>query len=65
LLWRVIEEEIVPISRELGIGQICWSPLAQGVLTGKYVPGQAAAAMLPVPEAAASKRYQHLQWRRT
>jgi aryl-alcohol dehydrogenase-like predicted oxidoreductase len=42
MLWRVIEEEIVPTSIELGIGQICWSPLAQGVLTGKYVPGQAA-----------------------
>lgn len=42
MLWRVIEEEIVPASIELGIGQICWSPLAQGVLTGKYVPGQAA-----------------------
>jgi aryl-alcohol dehydrogenase-like predicted oxidoreductase len=44
MLWRVIEEEIVPTSIELGIGQICWSPLAQGVLTGKYVPGQAAPA---------------------
>jgi aryl-alcohol dehydrogenase-like predicted oxidoreductase len=44
MLWRVIEEEIVPTSIELGIGQICWSPLAQGVLTGKYVPGKAAPA---------------------
>jgi aryl-alcohol dehydrogenase-like predicted oxidoreductase len=42
MLWRVIEEEVVPTSVELGIGQICWSPLAQGVLTGKYLPGQAA-----------------------
>jgi len=42
MLWRVIEEEIVPTSNELGIGQICWSPLAQGVLTGKYLPGQSA-----------------------
>ncbi|MGW5434673.1 aldo/keto reductase family protein [Streptomyces sp. NPDC004059] len=40
LLWRVIEPEIVPVCRELGIGQIVWSPLAQGVLTGKYRPGQ-------------------------
>ncbi|WP_025274123.1 aldo/keto reductase family protein [Haloglycomyces albus] len=39
-LWRVIEEEVVPASQELGIGQIVWSPLAQGVLTGKYKPGQ-------------------------
>src|SRR6478752_2095144 len=41
MIWRVIEGEVVPASRELGIGQIVWSPLAQGVLTGKYVPGQA------------------------
>jgi aryl-alcohol dehydrogenase-like predicted oxidoreductase len=43
-LWRVIEAEIVPASKELGISQIVWSPVAQGVLTGKYKPGQ------PVPE---------------
>jgi aryl-alcohol dehydrogenase-like predicted oxidoreductase len=41
MLWRVIEAEVVPTSEELGIGQIVWSPIAQGVLTGKYVPGQA------------------------
>jgi aryl-alcohol dehydrogenase-like predicted oxidoreductase len=39
-LWRVIEGKVVPTSEELGISQIVWSPLAQGVLTGKYVPGQ-------------------------
>ncbi|TWF96147.1 aldo/keto reductase family protein [Saccharopolyspora dendranthemae] len=38
-LWRVIEGEVVPASRELGIGQIVFSPIAQGVLTGKYLPG--------------------------
>jgi len=38
-LWRVIEERIVPTSKELGISQIVWSPIAQGVLTGKYQPG--------------------------
>ncbi|MFE9865955.1 aldo/keto reductase family protein [Streptomyces sp. NPDC005506] len=38
-LWRVIEGEVVPASEELGIGQIVWSPIAQGVLTGKYKPG--------------------------
>jgi aryl-alcohol dehydrogenase-like predicted oxidoreductase len=38
-LWRVIEAEVVPVSRELGLGQIVWSPIAQGVLTGKYLPG--------------------------
>lgn len=40
MLWRVIESEVVPTSRELGIGQVVWSPIAQGVLTGKYLPGQ-------------------------
>lgn len=42
MLWRVIEDEVVPTSRELGVSQIVWSPVAQGVLTGKYRPGQAA-----------------------
>jgi aryl-alcohol dehydrogenase-like predicted oxidoreductase len=42
MLWRVIEEWVVPTSAELGVSQICWSPVAQGVLTGKYVPGQPA-----------------------
>jgi aryl-alcohol dehydrogenase-like predicted oxidoreductase len=41
LLWRVIEPEVVPVCEELGISQIVWSPLAQGVLTGKYAPGAA------------------------
>jgi aryl-alcohol dehydrogenase-like predicted oxidoreductase len=41
MLWRVIESEVVPLSAREGVGQIVWSPLAQGVLTGKYVPGQA------------------------
>ncbi|MFI6979520.1 aldo/keto reductase family protein [Embleya sp. NPDC050154] len=40
MLWRVIEAEVVPTSEELGLGQIVWSPIAQGVLTGKYLPGQ-------------------------
>src|SRR3954451_18503461 len=40
MLWRVIEGEIVPASRELGVGQVVFSPIAQGVLTGKYKPGQ-------------------------
>ena len=39
MLWRVIESEVVPASEELGISQIVWSPVAQGVLTGKYRPG--------------------------
>ena len=41
MLWRVIETEVVPTSKELGISQVVWSPVAQGVLTGKYVPGAA------------------------
>jgi aryl-alcohol dehydrogenase-like predicted oxidoreductase len=40
MLWRVIEGEVVPTCEELGIGQVVWSPIAQGVLTGKYKPGQ-------------------------
>ncbi|MFC1443966.1 aldo/keto reductase family protein [Streptacidiphilus sp. N1-10] len=43
-LWRVIEAEVVPTCAELGLGQIVFSPIAQGVLTGKYLPGQ------PVPD---------------
>ncbi len=39
-LWRVIEAEVVPTSRELGISQVVFSPIEQGVLTGKYKPGE-------------------------
>ncbi len=39
LIWRVIEAEVVPLCQAEGVGQIVWSPLAQGVLTGKYLPG--------------------------
>lgn len=39
MLWRVAEPEIMPTCADLGIGQIAWSPLAQGVLSGKYQPG--------------------------
>jgi aryl-alcohol dehydrogenase-like predicted oxidoreductase len=42
MLWRVIEAEVVPLCERKGIGQIVFSPLAQGVLTGKYRPGVAA-----------------------
>jgi aryl-alcohol dehydrogenase-like predicted oxidoreductase len=44
MLWRVIEAEVVPASEELGLSQIVWSPIAQGVLSGKYRPGK------PAPE---------------
>jgi aryl-alcohol dehydrogenase-like predicted oxidoreductase len=40
MLWRVIEQRVVPASERAGLGQIVWSPIAQGVLTGKYLPGQ-------------------------
>ncbi|MFI9080855.1 aldo/keto reductase [Streptomyces sioyaensis] len=40
LLWRVIEAEVIPACTALGVGQMVWSPLAGGVLTGKYRSGQ-------------------------
>lgn len=40
MLWRTIEAEVVPASEQAGISQIVWSPIAQGVLSGKYLPGQ-------------------------
>lgn len=52
MLWRVIEDEVVPASRELGISQIVWSPVAQGVLSGKYKPG----AELPAGSRATDKK---------
>ena len=39
MIWRVIESEVIPLCEREGIGQIVWSPIAQGVLTGKYLPG--------------------------
>ena len=44
MLWRVIEAEVIPTCEELGLSQIVWSPIAQGVLSGKYRPGK------PAPE---------------
>ncbi|SJM47659.1 Potassium channel beta chain [Actinomycetales bacterium JB111] len=41
MLWRAIEEEVAPASEELGVSQIVWSPMAQGVLSGKYAPDTA------------------------
>lgn len=40
MLWREPESEVIPLSAANGISQIVWSPLAQGILTGKYRPGQ-------------------------
>jgi aryl-alcohol dehydrogenase-like predicted oxidoreductase len=39
MIWRVIESEVIPFCQQEGIGQLVWSPIAQGVLTGKYLPG--------------------------
>ncbi|MFC4561564.1 aldo/keto reductase family protein [Nocardiopsis mangrovi] len=41
MVWRVIESEVVPVSEREGLGQIVWSPIEQGILTGKYLPDQA------------------------
>ena len=41
MLWRVIESEVVPASEQEGMSQIVFSPIGQGVLTGKYKPGEA------------------------
>ncbi|RAN74205.1 aldo/keto reductase [Bacillus sp. SRB_336] len=43
-LWRVIEPEVIPAAKELGMSQVVWSPMAQGMLSGKYLPGQPAPA---------------------
>jgi 1-deoxyxylulose-5-phosphate synthase len=40
ILWRGPEAEVIPLCEREGISQIVWSPLAQGVLTGKYRPGE-------------------------
>src|SRR6185437_8570933 len=40
MLWRGPERDVIPFSAEHGISQIVWSPLAQGILTGKYRPGE-------------------------
>jgi aryl-alcohol dehydrogenase-like predicted oxidoreductase len=41
MLWRVIESEVIPLCEKEGIGQVVFSPIGQGVLTGKYLPGSA------------------------
>ena len=51
LLWRKPEREVFPLSAANGISQVVWSPLAQGVLTGKYEPGKA-----PPPDSRATSK---------
>jgi aryl-alcohol dehydrogenase-like predicted oxidoreductase len=50
LLWRRPEEKVIPLCAQSGVSQIVWSPLAQGVLSGKYLPG----AALPADSRASS-----------
>jgi aryl-alcohol dehydrogenase-like predicted oxidoreductase len=52
LLCRSVENKVVPMGRRLGVGFLWWSPLAQGVLTGKYAAGKAP----PTGTRAASER---------
>jgi len=54
MLWRVIEAEVLPLCLKEGIGQIVWSPIAQGVLTGKYRPGQEVPAASRATDASGS-----------
>jgi aryl-alcohol dehydrogenase-like predicted oxidoreductase len=63
LLYRRPEEKVIPLCAANGISQIVWSPLAQGVLTGKYAPG----ARPPADSRAASERMGHMMgdWLRT
>ncbi len=63
ILWRVIESEVVPVSEELGLGQVVWSPLAQGILTGKYLPGAAApdASRFAADDGAVKTEHRYMQ----
>jgi aryl-alcohol dehydrogenase-like predicted oxidoreductase len=60
MIWRVIEAEVVPLSRQEGVGQIVWSPIAQGVLTGKYLPGTEPPAGSRATDATGSRFIQRL-----
>jgi aryl-alcohol dehydrogenase-like predicted oxidoreductase len=55
MLWRVIEGAVIPLCVREGIGQIVWSPIAQGALTGKYLPGQGAPAGSRATDATGSR----------
>ena len=56
MLWRVIESQVVPACEREGISQIVWSPIGQGVLTGKYLPGQAPPASVQIGRASCRER---------
>jgi len=55
MLWRVIEAEVLPLCEKEGLGTIVFSPMAQGVLTGKYLPGSAAPAGSRATDASGSR----------
>jgi aryl-alcohol dehydrogenase-like predicted oxidoreductase len=60
MLWRVIEAEVLPLCEKEGIGQLVFSPIAQGVLTGKYQPGSAAPAGSRATDAGGSRFIERL-----
>jgi aryl-alcohol dehydrogenase-like predicted oxidoreductase len=60
MLWRVIEAEVLPLCEKEGIGQIVFSPIAQGALTGKYLPGSAAPAGSRATDAGGSRFIERL-----
>jgi voltage-dependent potassium channel beta subunit len=55
MLWRVIEAEVLPLCEKEGLGQVVFSPIAQGVLTGKYLPGSEAPADSRATDAGGSR----------
>jgi aryl-alcohol dehydrogenase-like predicted oxidoreductase len=55
MLWRVIEAEVIPLCEKEGLGQVVFSPIAQGVLTGKYLPGAAPPAGSRATDAGGSR----------
>lgn len=56
MLWRAPEDAVIPYCAEHGISQIVWSPLGQGILTGKYQPGS------PPPEGSRASSSSMGQW---
>ena len=57
MLWRVIEAEVIPLCEKEGIRQIVFSPIAQGVLTGKYRPGEQPPAQSRATDASGGARF--------
>jgi aryl-alcohol dehydrogenase-like predicted oxidoreductase len=64
MLWRVIEAEVIPACVEEGLSQIVWSPMAQGVLTGKYLPGAEPPADSRATDEAGGGAFMIKQWLR-